>query len=213
MIPEHLKPYLSSTEPLELADARLPGELSKAIAMREAGVEGDWDQAEALIREAMRWVSGQLRDRVTIRKSQAESTLKRSDWVVTRALEASVMGEAWCAWRDTVRRIAETGEGEIPPEPPRLRAQFDPHAEPAKIEMPEFLKGDEPIPAELADLFDPADTAPESNEKLLVRLREVLGLIGLAEDNGGRAAPELYRRKDRLESGIRWNRGRLAEVI
>jgi hypothetical protein len=86
-------------------------------------------------------------------------------------------------------------------------------AAPEKIEIPEFLKGDEPIPAELADLFDPADTAPQSNEKLLVRLREVLGLIGLAEDAGGRAAPELYRKKDRLESGIRWNRGRGAEVI
>jgi hypothetical protein len=82
---------------------------------------------------------------------------------------------------------------------------------PEPVEIPEFLQ-DNP-PAELADLFDPADTAPESNEKLLVRLREVLGLIGLAEDAGGRAAPELYRRKDRLESGIRWNRGRLAEVI
>jgi hypothetical protein len=82
---------------------------------------------------------------------------------------------------------------------------------PEPVEIPEFLQ-DNP-PAELADLFDPADTAPQSNEKLLVRLREVLGLIGLAEDNGGRAAPELYRRKDRLESGIRWNRGRLAEVI
>jgi hypothetical protein len=82
---------------------------------------------------------------------------------------------------------------------------------PEPVEIPEFLQ-DNP-PAELADLFDPADTAPQSNEKLLVRLREVLGLIGLAEDAGGRAAPELYRRKDRLESGIRWNRGRLAEVI
>jgi hypothetical protein len=82
---------------------------------------------------------------------------------------------------------------------------------PEPVEIPEFLQ--ETPPAELADLFDPADTAPESNEKLLVRLREVLGLIGLAEDAGGRAAPELYRRKDRLESGIRWNRGRYSETI
>ena len=91
----------------------------------------------------------------------------------------------------------------------KLEALFK--APPEPVEIPEFLQ-DTP-PAELADLFDPADTAPQSNEKLLVRLREVLGLIGLAEDAGGRAAPELYRRKDRLESGIRWNRGRLAEVI
>jgi hypothetical protein len=90
---------------------------------------------------------------------------------------------------------------------------FEPHAEPEPVEMPDFLKAPEAPPAELADLFEVADTPAESNEKLLVRLREVLGLIGLAEDAGGRAAPELYRRKDRLESGIRWNRGRSAEVI
>jgi hypothetical protein len=95
----------------------------------------------------------------------------------------------------------------------RLKARplFEPHAEPEPVVMPEFLK-DAP-PADIADLFEYADTPIESNEKLLVRLREVLGLIGLAEDNGGRAAPELYRKKDRLESGIRWNRGRSAEVI
>jgi len=72
---------------------------------------------------------------------------------------------------------------------------------------------DAPIPDELADLISYSDTPVQSNEKLLVRLREVMGLIGLAEDDGHRAAPELYRRKDRLESGIRWNRGRSAEVI
>jgi hypothetical protein len=93
----------------------------------------------------------------------------------------------------------------------KARPMFEPHGEPEAVEMPEFLE-DNP-PAELADLFEVADTPAESNEKLLVRLREVLGLIGLAEDAGGRAAPELYRRKDRLESGIRWNRGRGAEVI
>lgn len=93
------------------------------------------------------------------------------------------------------------------------KSAFEPHAEPEPVEIPDFLKAPEAPPADLADLFDPADTVPESNEKLLVRLREVLGLIGLAEDAGGRAAPELYRRKDRLESGIRWNRGRSAEAI
>jgi hypothetical protein len=90
---------------------------------------------------------------------------------------------------------------------------FEPHAEPETVDVPEFLKAPEMPPPELADLIEYADTPVETNEKLLVRLREVLGLIGLAEDAGGRAAPELYRRKDRLESGIRWNRGRMAEVI
>ena len=79
------------------------------------------------------------------------------------------------------------------------------------IAVPEFLK--EPIPHDLTDLIDPVDTPVQSNEKLLARLREVLGLIGLAEDAGGRAAPELYRKRDRLESGIRFNRGRMAETL
>jgi hypothetical protein len=95
----------------------------------------------------------------------------------------------------------------------QAKAVFEPHAEPEPVVMPEFLKAPEAPPADIADLFEYADTPAETNEKLLVRLREVLGLIGLAEDAGGRAAPELYRRKDRLESGIRWNRGRSAEVI
>lgn len=95
----------------------------------------------------------------------------------------------------------------------QARPAFEPHAEPQPVVMPEFLKTPEMPPPELADLIEYADTPVETNEKLLVRLREVLGLIGLAEDAGGRAAPDLYRRKDRLESGIRWNRGRMAETI
>jgi len=99
-----------------------------------------------------------------------------------------------------------------------LKAQLAQALAPEPLEaddlpIPEFLKTPEPVPSELSDIIDYADTPVESNEKLLVRLREVLGLIGLAEDAGGRAAPELYRKKDRLESGIRWNRGRLAGTI
>ncbi len=113
----------------------------------------------------------------------------------------------------------------VPPEPlitpqadelAKLRARIaELEAEKLKpaddIAVPEFLK--EPIPHELTDLIDPVDTPVQSNEKLLARLREVLGLIGLAEDAGGRAAPELYRKRDRLESGIRFNRGRMAETL
>ena len=84
---------------------------------------------------------------------------------------------------------------------------------PEPVEIPEFIKLPDEIPSELADLIEFADTPAQSNEKLLARLREVLGLIGLAEDAGGRAAPELYRRRDRLESGIRFNRGRMAESL
>jgi len=93
-----------------------------------------------------------------------------------------------------------------------LKAQLAAKDEAKPDEAPKW-SGDEEPPAELSDLISYYDTPAEANEKLLVRLREVLGLIGLAEDAGGRAAPELYRKKDRLESGIRWNRGRLAGTI
>jgi hypothetical protein len=105
----------------------------------------------------------------------------------------------------------------IGPDHPRweeAKAVVNPYlGEPEAIEIPAFLKAPETPPPELADLIEYADTPAQSNEKLFVRLREVLGLIGLAEDAGGRAAPELYRRRDRLESGIQWNRGRMAETI
>lgn len=83
----------------------------------------------------------------------------------------------------------------------------------ARLAKHEAVKPDAPIPDHLADLISYADTPAQTSEKLLVKLREVLGLIGLAEDDGGRAAPEMYRKRDRLESGIQWNRGRLAETI
>ena len=83
----------------------------------------------------------------------------------------------------------------------------------ARLAKHEAVKPDAPIPDHLADLISYADTPAQTSEKLLVKLREVLGLIGLAEDDGKRAPPELYRKKDRLESGIQWNRGRLAETI
>jgi hypothetical protein len=154
-----------------------------------------------------------MSDTQTTRIEKARAALKASDQAIVRALEAEIMSAEWCAWRERVRAIARDGGEDVPPEPPRLRAGFNPHAEPAPVVMPEFLKAPEMPPPELADLIEYADTPVETNEKLLVRLREVLGLIGLAEDAGGRAAPDLYRRKDRLESGIRWNRGRMAETI
>jgi hypothetical protein len=141
---------------------------------------------------------------------KARGILDGADVAVIRAIEQSLMSDEWLIWRETIRAAVRGESLVLPPEPERRTR--NPHMQaPVNVAMPEFLQ-DNP-PAELADLFDPADTAPQSNEKLLIRLREVLGLIGLAEDAGGRAAPELYRRKDRLESGIRWNRGRMAEVI
>lgn len=144
-----------------------------------------------------------------IRSEKALQVLRGSDWVVARALEASIMGPEWCAWRDCVRKIAETGEGEIPPEPPR---KVNVHAQaPAFVDVPAFLQ-DTP-PHEVVDLINWKSPPKERQDALLGLLREVNGLIGLAEDRGGRAAPELYTRRDRIESGIRYNRATSVEEL
>lgn len=88
------------------------------------------------------------------------------------------------------------------------------HAEaPVDVEVPAFLKAEADPPAELSDLIDWTAPPKERQEALLVKLREVAGLIGLAEDRGGRATPELYKKRDRLESGIHFNRPTLTETI
>jgi hypothetical protein len=69
------------------------------------------------------------------------------------------------------------------------------------------------FPEDVADLIDWQAPPKERQEALLVKLREVQGLIGLAEDRGGRAEPSLYTRRDRIESGIRYNRASSAEAI
>lgn len=69
------------------------------------------------------------------------------------------------------------------------------------------------FPEDVADLIDWQAPPKERQEALLVKLREVQGLIGLAEDRGGRAEPSLYKRRDRIESGIRYNRASSAEAI
>jgi hypothetical protein len=68
-------------------------------------------------------------------------------------------------------------------------------------------------PPECADEIDWSAPPKERQEALLAKLRPILGEIGLAEDRGGRAAPALYRKRDVLESGIRYNRAVLAETI
>jgi hypothetical protein len=68
-------------------------------------------------------------------------------------------------------------------------------------------------PAEASDVIDWTAPPKDRQEALLVKMREVIGLIGLAEDRGGRADPALYRKRDALESGIRYNRATLAETI
>ncbi len=84
-----------------------------------------------------------MSDDKTIRIEKARSVLKASDQAIVRALETEVMGAEWCAWRERVREIARNGGEDVPPEPPRTKRLFDPHAEPAAVVMPDFLKAPE----------------------------------------------------------------------
>ena len=133
------------------------------------------------------------------RSEKARSTLKASDWVIARALEATVINEQWCAWRDTVRRVVETGEGEIPPEPPRW---LNVHAEkPEPIEIPRFLAPDpiEGIPDALLDLAEPGETVAEMQARLWKLWREMNGKLML-----NIATPEEIALHTRLHNELHW---------
>lgn len=78
----------------------------------------------------------------------------------------------------------------------------------ARIASPEA-----PIPDSLKDLIDWTAPPKERQEALLAKWREINGLIKLAEDRGGRATPEQYHKRDRIESGIHFNRPTSAETI
>lgn len=69
------------------------------------------------------------------------------------------------------------------------------------------------LPEGVADLIDWTAPPKDRQEALLAKLREVNGLIGLAEDRGGRAPAELYGKRDRIESGIRYNRATSTETL
>ena len=153
------------------------------------------------------------------RSEKAKATLKASDWVIARALEASVMGAEWCAWRDTVRQIAETGEGVIPPEPPRGKA--NPHMQaPVDVPMPEFLK--DAVPPEVVDILSehglsPHDSYERINDVLAERFmhykqREEIARAHRAPFEG-RGAVDWLKKAEAVESGVNWNRGRRAETI
>lgn len=85
-----------------------------------------------------------------------------------------------------------------------LAAASAPRPEPVAAQIP---------PDDVADLINWQAPPKERQEALLVKLREVIGLIGLAEDRGTRADPALYKKRDRIESGIRFNRASSAEAI
>ena len=70
-------------------------------------------------------------------------------------------------------------------------------------------------PAEVADLFDPNLTARQNQEKLTKRYTDLMNERQWWLEGGDdkSKAMELLRKAERIESGIKWNRARLAEVI
>lgn len=138
------------------------------------------------------------------RSEKAKATLKASDWVIARALEASVMGAEWCAWRDTVRRIAETGEGVIPPEPPRGKA--NPYTQaPVDVPMPDFLK--DAVPHEISDLVRENEPHGEAKGRLW---KIYVDLQSRIADNGKSMEPataEQFALHSRLSRHLDWMRG------
>jgi hypothetical protein len=77
----------------------------------------------------------------------------------------------------------------------------------------EEAKAEEP-PAEIADLMDSSLTTRQNLEALIAKFRDAKSLEEMARSNGDmNAAMEHLRDAQRYDSGIKWNRARLAEVI
>lgn len=154
-----------------------------------------------------------MSDDKTIRIEKARSVLKASDQAIVRALETEVMGAEWCAWRERVREIARNGGEDVPPEPPRTKRLFDPHAEPAAVVMPEFLKDAEP-PTEFADLVRTGETYEQTNARLLPPYREAQHMKERAIEDGNKADRVFWETKIRkIDLAMNWMHGRLIETI
>jgi len=97
----------------------------------------------------------------------AKAELQRSDWKLLRALERSIAGEAWCNWRDEIRRLVrDPGEAkELPPEPPFgvfVASEPAPVIEPPPPEPPPR----DQIPAELERFAEADETAHDFRERI-----------------------------------------------
>lgn len=113
--------------------------------------------------------------------------------------------------RETVTETVERVVYQDNPEQARKIAELEAMLAAASAPKPEPVAANPP--AEVSDLIDWSASPKDRQEALLVKLREINGLIGLAEDRGGRAEPSLYKRRDVIDSGIRYNRATLAETI
>lgn len=101
---------------------------------------------------------------------------------------------------EQARRIAELEA--------MLAAKAAPDPEPIRAHVP---------PAEIADLIDVHETPPQTHERLTRLYAEAKQGAELARNYGGtfngKSIVEWERKAERYESGIDWNRGRLAETI
>jgi hypothetical protein len=77
----------------------------------------------------------------------------------------------------------------------------------------EEAKAEEP-PAEIADLMDPGLTTRQNLDALIAKYAKLMGEREYALKHGDESeAMKLLKRAETIDSGIKWNRARLAEVI
>jgi hypothetical protein len=96
---------------------------------------------------------------------------------------------------------------------------FEPHTEPATVEMPAFLHAP---PPEVADMLEdlglhPSDSYERVNTALVAKLTEAKGSAELARTYGGafngKSVVEWERKSQSINESIRWNSGRKIEMI
>ena len=101
---------------------------------------------------------------------------------------------------ETLRKLAEMEAA--------LAAASAPKPEPVSAHIP---------PAEIADLIEMSETPPETHARLTRLYADAKQGAELARSYGGtfngKSIVEWERKAERYESGLKWNRGRMAETI
>jgi len=102
----------------------------------------------------------------------------------------------------------------------KIKAQLDggkPELEAVHTKLQERPEAHVEPPAAIADLFDPSLTARQNQEKLQLRYKDAMSehyrLMGYGTQEDKAEAQKQLEKAQRIESGITWNRARLAEVV
>lgn len=89
--------------------------------------------------------------------------------------------------------------------------------EAAKDRIDTFKAAEKEPPAELSDLFEPNLTARENHDALTKKYKDAMSehyrLMGYGTQEDRIEAQRQLEKAQRIESGINWNRARLAEVL